>query len=113
MSTVTGFELTQISATCSLYSNTDYLLVHDDQREDRRVAFILYLTDNYGWNQADGGCLHLFSKDQTGQPSEVVRSVVPANNQLIFFPVTNDSYHEVSVAEMTSNLIVKIIVRAV
>lgn len=113
MSTITGFELTQISATCSLYSNTDYLLVHDDQREDRRVAFILYLTDNYGWNQADGGCLHLFSKDHAGQPSEVVRSVVPANNQLIFFPVTNDSYHEVSVTDIIFNLIVKIIVRGV
>ncbi|XP_066258188.1 prolyl 3-hydroxylase sudestada1 [Euwallacea similis] len=100
VSTITGYELTHISASCSLYSDSDYLLVHDDLREDRMVAFILYLTDEYGWKESDGGSLQLFSKDKNGQPCDVVRSIIPVNNQLIFFQVTNESYHQV--AEVTS-----------
>ncbi|XP_066157201.1 prolyl 3-hydroxylase sudestada1 [Euwallacea fornicatus] len=100
VSTITGYELTHISASCSLYTDSDYLLVHDDLREDRMVAFILYLTDEYGWKESDGGSLQLFSKDENGQPCDVVRSIIPVNNQLIFFPVTNESYHQV--AEVTS-----------
>ncbi|KAF7279201.1 hypothetical protein GWI33_007607 [Rhynchophorus ferrugineus] len=95
VSSITGYHFSHISATFSLYSNTDYLLVHDDQRDDRKVAFILYLTDDFGWNEIDGGRLLLLRKDKRGQPHEVVQSILPANNQFIFFPVTNDSYHQV------------------
>ncbi|RZC32276.1 prolyl 3-hydroxylase sudestada1, partial [Asbolus verrucosus] len=59
----------------SLYSNTDYLLVHDDQREDRMVAFILYLTGSDGWEECKGGALQLLSKDADGQPSKVAKNV--------------------------------------
>ncbi|XP_049823656.1 prolyl 3-hydroxylase OGFOD1 isoform X2 [Aethina tumida] len=100
VSELTGFELTHISTTCSLYSNTDYLLVHDDQREDRKVAFVLYLTNDNGWNKSKGGALQLLNKDEAGQPLDVVRDILPANNQLVIFPVANDSYHQV--AEVTS-----------
>uniref|UniRef100_A0A6P7FK15 Prolyl 3-hydroxylase sudestada1 n=1 Tax=Diabrotica virgifera virgifera TaxID=50390 RepID=A0A6P7FK15_DIAVI len=91
---LTGYSLTHISATCSLYSNTDYLLVHDDQREDRMVAFVLYLTGKNGWNESKGGALQLFNKSETGQPQVCVRNIFPANNQLVLFPVTSDSYHQ-------------------
>ena len=41
MSEVTGIELnTEISLFCARYDYTDYLLCHDDQLEDRRIAFI-------------------------------------------------------------------------
>jgi len=100
VSEVTGFNLTHISATCSLYSNTDYLLIHDDHQDDRMVAFILYLTDEDGWDKNNGGNLQLFTKDANGQPAEVVRDIVPENNQFLFFPVTNYSYHQV--AEVTA-----------
>ncbi|CAG9856822.1 unnamed protein product [Phyllotreta striolata] len=100
VSNLMGFDLTHISTTCSLYSNTDYLLVHDDQREDRMVAFVLYLTGKNGWNSSKGGALQLFNKDEKGQPMEVAREIFPANNQLVLFPVTNDSYHQV--AEVTT-----------
>nr|XP_023022848.1 prolyl 3-hydroxylase sudestada1 [Leptinotarsa decemlineata] len=96
---ITGLNLTHVSATCSLYSNTDYLLVHDDQREDRMVAFILYLTGKEGWNESKGGSLQLLNKDDKGQPLDVVRNIIPSNNQLVIFPVTSDSYHQV--AEVT------------
>nr|CAH7729214.1 unnamed protein product [Callosobruchus chinensis] len=97
---LTGFNLTHISATCSIYTNTDYLLVHDDQREDRMVAFILYLTGEGGWDETKGGSLQLFGKDEFGQPKDVARNIYPANNQLVLFPVASDSYHQV--AEVTS-----------
>lgn len=99
VSSITGFDFSHVSTTCSLYSNTDYLLVHDDQRDDRKVAFILYLTDNFEWSECDGGRLMLLNKDAQGQPQEIVRSILPANNQFIFFPVTNDSYHQVRLSE--------------
>ncbi|CAH1102533.1 unnamed protein product [Psylliodes chrysocephalus] len=100
VSNLTGYSLTHVSATCSLYSNTDYLLVHDDQREDRMVAFVLYLTGKDGWCEGKGGALQLLSKDEHGQPKEIIRDIFPANNQLVLFPVTSDSYHQVS--EVTS-----------
>lgn len=93
---ITGLKLTHISATCSVYTNTDYLLVHDDQREDRLVAFILYLTGPNGWNESKGGALQLLNKDTNCEPFQVVKNIFPCNNQLVFFPVTSDSYHQVS-----------------
>ncbi|XP_050313295.1 prolyl 3-hydroxylase OGFOD1 [Anthonomus grandis grandis] len=100
ISDITDYKLTHMSATCSLYTNTDYLLIHDDQREDRMVAFILYLVDDFQFAKNDGGALQLFSKDEYGQPKEVVNELLPTNNRLIIFPVTYDSYHQV--AEVTS-----------
>lgn len=89
--------LTHVSATCSVYTNTDYLLVHDDQREDRLVAFIFYLNYFDGWSEDKGGALELFDKDKDGHPQNVVKRIFPYNNQFVFFPVTNDSYHQVIV----------------
>lgn len=100
VSELTGSELTHISATCSLYSDTDYLLVHDDLREDRVVAYILYLTRKEGWDNKFGGALQLFSKDEEGQPIETVKEIWPHNNQFVFFPVSNETHHQV--AEVTS-----------
>lgn len=40
----------------------DYLLCHDDQLENRKIAFILYLTENE-WSEKDGGQLELFKCD--------------------------------------------------
>ncbi|KAF2899753.1 hypothetical protein ILUMI_02531 [Ignelater luminosus] len=93
---LTGQELTDISATCSLYSDTDYLLLHDDQQEDRLIAFVLYFTGPRTWQASNGGALQLFSKDESGQPYAAVKNIVPCNNQFVFFQVTNDSYHQVS-----------------
>ena len=42
--------------------SSDVLLCHDDELEGRRIAFILYLTEDE-WNESDGGTLDLFSVD--------------------------------------------------
>lgn len=59
-------------------------------------AFVLYLTGNEGWNPDWGGALQLFSTNEAGEPKEHVKDIIPANNQFIFFPVTNKSFHQVN-----------------
>ncbi|XP_053978545.1 prolyl 3-hydroxylase OGFOD1 [Hylaeus volcanicus] len=88
----------KISMSSACYSDTDYLLCHDDNIGDRRIAFILYLSKN--WTTEDGGALDLFDTDDNGLPRNVVRSLVPEYNSLVFFEVVDNSYHQV--AEITS-----------
>ncbi|CAD6222646.1 GSCOCG00001069001-RA-CDS [Cotesia congregata] len=97
----TSIELNStISMTGSCYYDTDYLLCHDDNMGDRKIAFIFYLMSN--WTAADGGTLDLFDTDEKGLPRKIVRSLMPEYNSLVFFEVSNHSYHQV--AEITSNL---------
>ena len=88
----------KISMSSSCYSDTDYLLCHDDNMGDRRIAFVLYLSKN--WTPEDGGALDLFDTDDHGLPRNVVKSLVPEYNSLVFFEVVDNSYHQV--AEVTS-----------
>lgn len=84
----------KISISSACYSDTDYLLCHDDNMGDRRIAFILYLSKN--WEASDGGALELFDTDESGWPRNVVKSLLPEYNSLIFFEVTENSYHQVA-----------------
>lgn len=95
----TKIELNQkVSMSSSCYYDTDYLLCHDDNMSDRRIAFILYLSKN--WSEKDGGTLDLFDTDRNGIPRNVVKSLIPEYNSLVFFEVANNSYHQV--AEVTT-----------
>ncbi|XP_063977966.1 prolyl 3-hydroxylase OGFOD1-like [Diachasmimorpha longicaudata] len=99
MQTNTGIELnTKISMSSTAYSDTDYLLCHDDHLGDRRIAFILYLSKD--WDAEDGGSLDLFDTDSCGQPRNIIRSLAPEYNSLVFFEVSDNTYHQV--AEVTS-----------
>lgn len=84
----------KISISSACYSDTDFLLCHDDNMGDRRIAFILYLSKN--WEASDGGALELFDTDEYGLPRDVVESLIPEYNSLIFFEVTDNSYHQVA-----------------
>ncbi|XP_063538028.1 prolyl 3-hydroxylase sudestada1 isoform X2 [Cydia strobilella] len=114
VSAVTGLELTSVSASCSLYGPGDHLLVHDDLLGSRRVAFILYLApwtcppqrdqngddhvdvdNDTGWSAHMGGALELLARDEDGRPTDVARSVLPANNMLAFFQVGPETFHQV------------------
>ncbi|XP_043686515.1 uncharacterized protein LOC122637805 isoform X5 [Vespula pensylvanica] len=44
----------------------------------------------------DGGTLDLFDTDKDGLPQNVVRSLVPEYNSLVFFEVMDTSFHQVS-----------------
>ena len=73
---------------------TDHLLCHDDELEGRRIAFIMYFVKD--WTEADGGTLDLFRLNENGQPTEVMKQIVPETNALAFFEVTEKSYHQVA-----------------
>lgn len=83
-----------ISMSSARYYETDYLLCHDDNMDDRRIAYILYLSK--GWTEEDGGALELFDMDKHGAPLKVVKSLIPEYNSLVFFEVIGNSYHQVA-----------------
>ena len=80
---------------CAKYCHTDTLLCHDDELEGRKVAFIMYLSDE-DWGEKDGGLLELFDTDQLGNPGKVVKKFVPYYNSFAFFEVSPVSFHQVS-----------------
>ncbi|GFR75542.1 2-oxoglutarate and iron-dependent oxygenase domain-containing protein 1 [Elysia marginata] len=96
LATVTGIPLnSKIDFFCSQYKYTDVLLCHDDELEERRIAFIYYLVPEL-WSQTDGGTLDLFDSDNLGQPKSIVKSVVPKRNSFLFFEVSALSFHQVA-----------------
>ncbi|KAF9973865.1 Prolyl 3-hydroxylase ogfod1 [Actinomortierella ambigua] len=101
MSALTGIDLDPsiIDLNGNQYHEGCYLLCHDDdiknEKEGRRIAFILYLVDD-DWSAADGGALDLFRCDANGHPVEVVQSLVPSRNSLAFFELSPMSYHQVA-----------------
>lgn len=105
MKTVTGLDLTHVSASCSMYNNGDHLLVHDDCITDRKIAFVFYLSPWLGteeWTPEMGGSLELFETESTsGDPKyPPIKKIPPKNNQFVFFKVSDKSFHQVG--EVTS-----------
>lgn len=95
MKSNTNIELNgKVSMSSARYYNTDYLLCHDDNMDDRRIAYIFYLTND--WSKKDGGALDLFDTDEEGLPRNVVKSLIPEYNSLVFFEVADNSYHQVA-----------------
>lgn len=94
LSEVTGIELNnKMDVTCSQYSHGDVLLCHDDELEERRIAFILYLVP--AWKEDDGGALQLYDCDAKNHPGNIVKSFIPMWNNFIFFEVNSTSFHQV------------------
>ncbi|XP_025226414.1 prolyl 3-hydroxylase OGFOD1 isoform X3 [Theropithecus gelada] len=93
-----------IDMSCAKYEFTDALLCHDDELEGRRIAFILYLVPP--WDRSLGGTLDLYSIDEHFQPKQIVKSLIPSWNKLVFFEVSPVSFHQVSevVSEEKSRL---------
>lgn len=98
MKNITQLELTNISASCSLYTAGDYLLVHDDLLSDRRIAFVYYISPwKKNWTNDMGGELEMFETVDDNKPVfPVIRKINPANNQFVFFPVCDKSFHQVA-----------------
>ena len=96
MSTVSGIELDgTIDMSSAVYDDTSYLLCHDDDLSERRIAYILYLVPPT-WSASDGGTLDLYSADAAGAPDVIVKSIVPRFNTLAFFEVSHLSFHQVA-----------------
>ncbi|XP_055625978.1 prolyl 3-hydroxylase sudestada1-like isoform X2 [Toxorhynchites rutilus septentrionalis] len=96
---LTGIPLTHVSASCSMYNAGDYLLVHDDLLTDRRIAYVFYLSpweEHRKWSSNHGGALELFKADENMLPVfPVTNQIYPQNNQLVFFKVSEKSFHQV------------------
>lgn len=83
-----------IDMSCAKYEFSDALLCHDDELEGRRIAFILYLVPP--WDSSLGGTLDLYNVDEHFQPKQIVKSLIPSWNTLVFFEVSPVSFHQVS-----------------
>lgn len=84
--TVTGENLLPVeSATVQRLRQGHYLRAHHDQQNDRKVAFILYLSPD--WDPAYGGQLTI-----KGREGEVAR-VEPLYNSLVLFDVAHHRHH--------------------
>ena len=90
---VTGNKLVagKIDMAGAIYSDTDFLLCHDDKLEGRRIAYIYYLSD---FSISDGGSLSLFSSENS-MPKKAVKKILPKFNRLAFFEVSDISFHEI------------------
>ncbi|XP_051884091.1 prolyl 3-hydroxylase OGFOD1 isoform X2 [Pristis pectinata] len=95
LSDIAGVKLeSTVDISSAKYEYTDVLLCHDDELEGRRIAFILYLVPE--WQASDGGTLDLFDADDHYQPWQIVKSLTPSWNTLVFFEVSPVSHHQVS-----------------
>lgn len=98
ISEITSTPLNLVKGTLHslLLESTHYLLPHDDQIEKRKIAFILYLSQDF--TQNEGGTLDLFST-KNSKPNAIEKSYTPKKNQFIMFKVSPHSFHQISEVE--------------
>lgn len=88
----------QIDLSSNIYDHGGHLLCHDDVIGNRRVSFIIYLTDpDTEWKEEDGGTLELFGIDEKGECENIpCKTILPLWNSMAMFVVQpGRSYHEV------------------
>ena len=86
-------KLSKIDMAAYVYGLVDFLLPHDDQVEDRVIAYSLHLTPDI--EEEDGGSLDLFDSDKEGK-SKLIKKIIPKFNSLNMFEVSATSWHQVS-----------------
>ncbi|EFJ40470.1 hypothetical protein VOLCADRAFT_108132 [Volvox carteri f. nagariensis] len=102
VTTVTGCgELSpRTDCSCNVYAYGGHLLCHDDVIANRRVSYIIYLTDpDDPWVPEDGGALELYplveGQEHTPAPAPTL-SHLPFFNTMAMFTVTpGRSFHAV------------------
>ncbi len=73
-----------------LFLQGHYLLYHDDEVENRKIAYIINLSK--GFANADGGRLQLYDSTNPLQPT---RQIIPVFSSLVLFTVSKYSLHAV------------------
>ncbi|KAK6025582.1 hypothetical protein OSTOST_08513 [Ostertagia ostertagi] len=95
LANTSGIELLpQVDATGSCYGTTDCLLPHSDQVENRRFAFVFYLTSE--WCDNYGGQTNIYNCDDNCDPTTVYNSLSISRNSLLLFEVSEKSWHSVA-----------------
>ena len=84
--------LSSIDMAAYVYGLGDFLLPHDDQVEERIIAYSLHLTPEI--TEEMGGSLQIFDIDESNT-SKLVDSIIPEYNSLIMFEVSKHSWHQV------------------
>ncbi|MBI1968894.1 2OG-Fe(II) oxygenase [Candidatus Woesearchaeota archaeon] len=86
---ITGMKLKSgaIDLAASLYQDTDFLLCHDDQLEQRLLAFILYFST---LKRQEGGALCLYDTQE-----KIAKKIMPRWNTFVIFRVSKKSLHAV------------------
>ena len=84
--------LSSIDMAAYVYGLGDFLLPHDDQVEERIIAYSLHLTPEI--SEEMGGSLQIFDIDESNA-SKLVDSIIPEYNSLIMFEVSKHSWHQV------------------
>lgn len=92
---------------CNIHPAGGHLLCHDDVIGDRRVSYIIYLTDpDEGWTEDDGGALELYPEDpeKAMVPYPIpTTTALPVWNTMAMFKVeAGKSFH--SIQEVMSSV---------
>jgi prolyl 3-hydroxylase /prolyl 3,4-dihydroxylase len=90
---ITGVKTTpgKLSLFGAIYGPGDYLLCHDDKLDNRKLAFIIYLST---LNKNEGGELALYT-DKNSRPEKEVKTYSVVKNSCVIFTVSDISWHEV------------------
>ncbi|MFP4402298.1 MAG: 2OG-Fe(II) oxygenase family protein [Candidatus Nanoarchaeia archaeon] len=80
-----------------LLQHTHYLLCHDDQVDERSIAFIINLSRDF--TKKDGGALEIFAHNSQLEPTQCEKRIIPKFNQLNMFKVSEISFHQISEVE--------------
>lgn len=86
----------QVDCAANCHAPGCHLLCHDDVIGNRKVSFIIYLTDKE-WTRQDGGCLELYPSSSNREPEvNPSKTIVPDFNSMAFFQVLPGvSFHAV------------------
>ncbi|KDD76613.1 hypothetical protein H632_c160p0, partial [Helicosporidium sp. ATCC 50920] len=89
-----------IDGACNVHAQGGHLLCHDDVIGDRRVSYILYLTDaDEPWTAEDGGALELYPQEPPGSGLPGLTpetTLLPSFNSLAAFVVRpGESFHAI------------------
>lgn len=76
------------------YPQGGFYMPHNDYADNRRIAYILYLSPSL--KKKDGGALEFFTVDKENIPKKVVKSYFPLQNSFIIFQITRQSAHHVT-----------------
>jgi len=80
---------------------THYLLCHDDNIENRKIAFILNFSN---FKKIEGATLDLIAIDKNNN-GKIIKQIEPKFNRFNIFEVTNISYHQITENLSTKNRI--------
>ncbi len=82
-----------LDMSATLYEKTSFLLPHDDKIENRKIAYLLYLSKNF--KEKDGGSFALYNS-KNNSPTTISKLYPPEFNSLLLFEVSKNSFHEVT-----------------